>query len=44
MYVEIWDICIGNAPRKRNKEEKLTFMRHRKEMLRQKLLKMEYPS
>jgi hypothetical protein len=46
MPVERHDICLGSVLRGRKiqKEEKLTFMKHRGGMLRQKMLKMESPS
>jgi hypothetical protein len=45
MPMERHDIYLGNAPRKRKKEEeKLTFLKHEKGMLRKKLLKMASPS
>jgi hypothetical protein len=37
MHVEIQGTCLGNVPRKINKEEvKLTFRKHREGMLKQK--------
>jgi hypothetical protein len=44
MPVERQDTCLGNAPRKRRKEEvKLTFQKHNEEMLKQKEQRMEDP-
>jgi hypothetical protein len=44
MPVERQDTCLGNAPRRRNKEEeKLTFQKHSEEMLNHKEQRMEHP-
>jgi hypothetical protein len=44
MHVERQDTCLGNVPRKRNKEEaKLSFQKHTEDMLKQKEQRMEYP-
>jgi hypothetical protein len=44
MYVERQDICLGNVLRKKKEDEvKLTFQRHREEMLKKKEQRMEYP-
>jgi hypothetical protein len=44
MPMERHGTCLGNVPRKRNKEEvKLTFQKHREGMLKQKEKRMEYP-
>jgi hypothetical protein len=37
------DTCLGNVPRRRRKEEKLTFQKHSEEMLKQKEQRMEHP-
>jgi hypothetical protein len=41
--MEILGTCLGNVPRRRMKEEKLTFQKNNKEMLRQKEQRMEHP-
>jgi hypothetical protein len=44
MLVESQGTCLGNVPRKGNKEEvKLTFQKHKEGMLKQKEQRMEYP-
>jgi hypothetical protein len=43
MHVERQGTCLGNAPRKRKKEEKLTFQKHKEEMLKKKEQRMEHP-
>jgi hypothetical protein len=35
MHVERQDTCLGNALRRRNKEQKLTFQKPSEEMLKQ---------
>jgi hypothetical protein len=41
--VERQDISLGNVPRERKKEKvKLTFRKHREEMLKQKEQRMEH--
>jgi hypothetical protein len=40
MPVEKHGICLGIVPRERKKEVKLTFQKHRSEMLRQKVQRM----
>jgi hypothetical protein len=37
MPVERHDTCLGNAPRERKKEGKVTFQKHKKGMLKQKV-------
>jgi hypothetical protein len=45
MHVEIHGICLGNVPRRRNKEvEKLTFSKNNIGMLKQKQQKIGNPS
>jgi hypothetical protein len=44
MHVERHGICLENAPRKRKKEDTITFMKRIKGMLKWNLLKMENPS
>jgi hypothetical protein len=36
MPMERHGTCLGNAPRKKNKEEKLTFQKHKERMLKQR--------
>jgi hypothetical protein len=43
MPVERQDTCLGNVPRKRRKEETLTFQKQGKEMLKQKEQRIEHP-
>jgi hypothetical protein len=44
MPVERQGTCLGNVLRERNKEEvNLTFQKHRKGMLKQKVQRMENP-
>jgi hypothetical protein len=43
MPVERQDTCLGNAPRRRRKEEKLTFQKPSEEMLKQREQRMEHP-
>jgi hypothetical protein len=39
--VENQDTSLGNVPRKRKEEVKLTFQKHKKGMLKQKVQRME---
>jgi hypothetical protein len=41
--MERQDTCLGNVPRRRRKEENLTFQKHDEEMLKQKEQRMEHP-
>jgi hypothetical protein len=41
--MEIQGTCLGNAPRKRKKEEKLTFQKHKEGMSKHKEQRMEHP-
>jgi hypothetical protein len=43
MPVERQGTCLGNALRKRKKEEKLTFHKNKEGMLKQKEKRMEHP-
>jgi hypothetical protein len=43
MPMEIHGTCLGNSPRNINKEEKLTFWKHRERMLKQREQRMEDP-
>jgi hypothetical protein len=43
MPMERQDTCLGNTPRKRKKEDKLTFQKHKEGILNQKEQRMEHP-
>jgi hypothetical protein len=43
MHVERQGTCLWNSLRKRNKEEKLTFQKHKEVMLKKKEQRMEHP-
>jgi hypothetical protein len=43
MHVEIQGTCLGNALRKRKKEDNPTFRKHKERMLKQREKRMEHP-